>query len=117
MTGPGPLKGGMKSSPAGRAGIQAVSLFGPKFGTVAVCPAGPAASAGQKAAMPHRSAARRGRLIASLRVFNDEGSDIRCLRARHSRKYPTLDGAKTRGLRPPHPSAALQIPVTLSAAM
>src|SRR6267142_2826646 len=98
MTGPGPETGGMKSSPAGRAGIQAVSLFGAKFGGGA-CPAepaapaalaGPAASAGHKAAMLHRSAARRGLPIASLRVFNDEGLDMQCLRARQSRKYPTL---------------------------
>src|SRR5258707_14041518 len=110
MTGPGPVTGGMKSSPAGRAGIQAVSLFGAKFGGGAcpaevAAPAGPAASAGHEAAMPHRSAARRGLLIASLRVFNDEGLDIQCLRGRQSCKYPTLYAAKTRRLPTTHPSA------------
>src|SRR5207302_7139925 len=34
----------MKSSPAGRAGIQAVSLFGPKMGMAALCAAAPAAT-------------------------------------------------------------------------
>jgi len=47
-TGPGPLSGGMKSSPAGRAGIQAVSLLGEKFGMLSPAPS--AASAGQSTA-------------------------------------------------------------------
>src|SRR5438477_4376834 len=75
MTGPGPLSGAMKSSPAGRAGIQAVSLFGPKSGVGVVCPAGPAASAGHNAAMPQRSAARETLPTASFRLFIAERLD------------------------------------------
>src|SRR5262249_2452748 len=47
----------MKSSPAGRAGIHAVSLLGAKLG-VAFCPAPSAESAGQSMAMQVNPARR-----------------------------------------------------------
>src|SRR6266566_3484811 len=102
MTGPGPVTGGMKSSPAGRAGIQAVSLFGPKFGVGATCPASPAASAGHDAPMPQRSAARRALLTVGFGVFIDERLDMERFLVRQLRKYSTSGGTKRRGLRAPH---------------
>src|SRR6266566_784995 len=86
MTGPGPVSGGMKSSPAGRAGIQAVSLFGPKLGVGAACPV-PAASAGHDPAMPQRSAARRVPPTVRLRVFIDERLDMQRFLVRQSIFY------------------------------
>jgi hypothetical protein len=60
----------MKSSPAGRAGIQAVSLFGPKFGTAAVGPAACAASASHNAAELQTKPAKIARAIVRFRELS-----------------------------------------------
>src|SRR5689334_24021368 len=74
ITGPGPLSGGIKSSRAGRAGIHAVSAFGPNTGNAALCPNASEPMRGKQAASVQSRPAKRVAVVDAVILASSRGA-------------------------------------------